>query len=249
MHRFFTTPENFTNDSVELDGSEVHHLRTVLRLTPGDIIEVLDGKGRCCEVELKLVNSERASGKILAQKGAQVESPVAITMGLALLKGKAMDTALRKAVELGVYRVVPVMSVRTVVKLKPDEIPSRVERWNEIVKDAVKQCGRVRVPEVANPETVLTFCQSSGESSMKLLFWENETETLLSDITEAAPLKAIDCLIGPEGGFSEEEVRQAKEAGFLPVSLGPRILRAETAPLVALTLLQYRWGDLSSGCP
>ncbi len=246
MHRFFTAPENITGDTVELNGPEVHHLRNVLRLNVGSIIEVLDGKGPCFQVEITEVTTEKVLGKILSPAGEGTESPVFITMGLSLLKGKAMDGAIRKAVELGVSRIVPVLGAHCVSKLKESEIPDRLERWTGIVRGAVKQCGRVQVPEVSHPETVALFCKRGQESSLKLLFWEEETQTRLSDIKGVEVPSTLHFLVGPEGGFSGEEVSQARTAGFVAVSLGPRVLRAETVPLVALTLLQYRWGDLAS---
>ncbi len=246
MHRFFTSPENFKNGIVEIKGAELHHLSNVLRLSEGSIIEVLDGEGQCCRVELVEMSSGMAKGKILSQVGEDTESPVFITMGLSLLKGKSMENAIRKAVELGVGKIVPVMGVHCVSRLKEKEIPGRVERWTGIARDAVKQCGRVRVPEVTEPEGVESFCLDNNETSLKLLFWEGEDQTGLADIGKNEKPGAIRFLVGPEGGFSLEEVIQARTAGFITVSLGSRVLRAETMPLVALTILQYRWGDLAS---
>ncbi len=246
MHRFFTSSEKFIDGSVEITGSELHHLRKVLRLSVGNTVEVLDGEGKCCRVELTEVSGDKALGKILSQAGEGTESSVFITMGLSLLKGKAMDGAIRKAVELGVSRIVPLRGVHCVSRLSDNEVPDRVERWSGIVRDAVKQCGRVKVPEVTMPETVQSFCKRVGDDSLKLLFWEAEAETGLSEINEKKPPGTISFLVGPEGGFSLEEVNQARASGFVAVSLGARILRAETMPLVALTLLQYRWGDLAS---
>ncbi len=245
MHRFIVAPENCREGWVEVTGTEVHHLRNVLRLNRGDQVEVLDGRGNCLTVELTELNSRRALGKIL-QSRQEETAPVTISMGLAILKSKAMETAIRKSVELGVHQIVPLECRNSVPRLNTKEVSGRVAKWNRIAGEAVKQCGRYTLPEVLAPQTVAAFCKSREEDGLKLFFWENERTTRLNDINTEMGQGSIVFLVGPEGGFTEEEAGQAKEAGFSPVSLGPRILRAETVPLVALTLLQYRWGDLSN---
>lgn len=245
MHRFITAPEQCHQDWVELTGPEVHHMRNVLRLKRGAKVEVLDGLGKCYTVEITELNSRQAKGSTLAVK-EQTLPPVLISMGLGILKHKAMETAIRKSVELGVHRIIPLQCRYSVPRKKQGEERDRLDKWNRISAEAVKQCGRLTVPEVAPVEGLESFCQNVESEPLKIFFWENEHNTRLNDIKPEGEVTAITFLVGPEGGFSDEEAEQAKRNGFIPVGLGPRILRAETVPMVALTLLQYRWGDLAS---
>lgn len=245
MHRFITPPENCHEDWVELTGPEVHHLRNVLRVVCGDRVEVLDGQGKCYTVEITELNSRRVRGNTLSMR-QQPPPPVRISMGLGLLKHKAMETAIRKSVELGVDHITPLECRYSVPRIKSKEQQDRLEKWNRIAAEAVKQCGRFTVPRVDPPETLEEYCRGWEQGVLKLFFWENERTRKLNDINVPEEVTSIAFLVGPEGGFSPEEAEQATRHGFVPVSLGPRTLRAETVPLVALTLLQYRWGDLAS---
>ena len=153
---------------------------------------------------------------------------------------------LRKSVELGVRSITPLMTERCVVKTHRTEVGKKIERWKKIALESSKQCGRTQIPQVAEGgiATLETFCHKIDHQDLKLVFWELEEKKTLKDIELDAQPRSVAVLIGPEGGFSQAEIENVREYGFQTVSLGPRILRAETAPVVALALLQSLWGDL-----
>ncbi|MEE9259150.1 MAG: 16S rRNA (uracil(1498)-N(3))-methyltransferase [Nitrospinaceae bacterium] len=245
MRLFFTSPENISDDEVTLSGSDVAHIRSVLRLKPGDGIYVADGRGLRYHVELTQVKRDTVKGNILSGGPFQIESPLSICMGLALTKGGKFDGILRQSVELGVNVIVPMITGRCVVKLVKAEREKKIRRWQRVVREAAKQCGRSAVPEVRPIAlSVKAFCSGVSDYDIKLAFWEEEEKRSLKDLAgQDSPRSAV-FLCGPEGGFTEEEMETARGTGFVTVSLGPRVLRAETAPIAILTLLQNLWGDI-----
>lgn len=245
MHRFFVSPEGFFENTVTIKGSDVNHIRTVLRMKPGDRIEVIDRKGFQYEIVLAEVERDHVRGEILSKTAMQTESPVNIRMGQALIKGNAFDLLVRKATELGVHSIVVLRTQRCVARLAKESEPYRTQRWQRIAEEASKQCGRSRVPEVQS--TVLSieeFCQQSSGCDLKLVFWEEEEKTRLQDVTAPDSVTSIAFLAGPEGGLAKEEIDFLRQQGFQTVTLGPRLLKADSASLVILSLLQHRWGDL-----
>ena len=245
MHRFFVTAEGFSDKTVTLNGSDVNHIRVVLRLKPGDRIEVLDHQGFQYEVVLAEVERDHVRGEVLSKIAIQTESPVNIRIGQALVKGNAFDLLARKATELGVHSIVALKTERCVARLAKERESHRIERWQRIAEEASKQCGRSRVPEVYS--TVLSieeFCQQSVDSDLKLVFWEGEQKTRLQDVVAPDSVTSIACLAGPEGGWAAEEIDFLVQQGYQTVSLGPRLLKADSVSLVILSLLQHRWGDL-----
>ena len=242
MHRFFAGNENFSGDSVVLTGTDASHIRNVLRLKAGDNIQVLDGKGSLYLVKLTDVKAQLVKGEIISSEKVNTESPLKIHLGQSLIKGNKFDDVLRKSVELGVETITPLMTERTVVKSDSDK---KIARWQKITEESCKQCGRSSIPNVSKSVIKLdVFCQQRSEADLKLMFWELESENGLKDINPEKPPSSVSVLIGPEGGFTIEEVKTARSHGFQTVGLGPRILRAETAPLVVLSLLQSKWGDI-----
>ncbi len=237
MHRFFTTPENITDEKVILRGTDVAHIRTVLRLKGGDRIQVLDGRGNCYTVILTTVWRDRIESTIsLKEDASNCESP---------LKGTGFDGIVRKSVELGVDKVVPVSASRCISKLSQEDAAKKIDRWSRIAREASKQCGRSRVPDIGpKSTTVKDFCFVNRESDLKLIFWEEERSLRIKDLLHKKQLNSVAILIGPEGGFSSKEVEVSRKYGFQSVSLGPRLLRTDTAPLAAISILQNRWGDL-----
>ena len=245
MHRFFVRPEDFSSGEVVLRGSDVSHIRTVLRLKPGDRIQVLDGLGSRYGVRLTEVRLKEVKGRVETKETVQTESPLNLRMGLPLLKGNKFDQILRKSVELGVRSVVSLRTDRCVVRVLRTEEDKKISRWEKIAKEAAKQSGRTELTAVhPKMETVENFCRECQDFDVKLIFWEEEEILRLKDVPVENSPRSIAFLTGPEGGFTGEEVASACRWGFQPVSLGPRILRAETAPVVVLSLLQNRWGDL-----
>jgi len=242
MHRFFAHKSNFLNNLVVLQGSDVSHIRTVLRLTVGDEIEVLDGEGTLYLVRLSEFKNKLIKCEILSSKKIDTESPLKIVLGQSLIKGSGFDIILRKAVELGVHSISPLLTERTVTKVDSDK---KIIRWKKIAEESSKQCGRSSIPKISNSIVKLeTFCQQASDSDLKLIFWEMENKKRLRDINPETAPRSVSVLIGPEGGFTQEEVKTARSYGFHSLSLGPRIFRAETAPLVVLSILQAEWGDI-----
>jgi 16S rRNA (uracil1498-N3)-methyltransferase len=245
MHRFFVSPDGFSEKTATIKGPDVNHIRRVLRMKPGDRVEVIDGEGFQYEVVLAEVERDYVRGEILSKTAMQTESPVNIRMGQALIKGNAFDLLVRKAIELGVHSIGAIRTQRCVARLAKESESYRTQRWQRIAEEASKQCGRSRVPEIHS--TVLSieeFCQQSSDCDLKLVFWEEEQKTRLQDITAPGSVTSIAFLAGPEGGWAAEEVDFLKQQGFQTVTLGPRLLKADSASLVILSLLQHRWGDL-----
>lgn len=237
--RFFAPPGafNLSKKVVTLTADEARHLREVLRLKPGDEVSVFDGAGK--EYRARVVQARRELAELeLGEEiaTARPESPLRITLAVALLKGEKFDLVVQKATELGVIKIVPLMTRYADIKLRDEsDATKRVARWQRIALEAAKQSGRAVVPEVENPsrfESVLTnpWC---------LLFSERGGNGLTR--MDADTVTAI---IGSEGGWSDEELDQANSAGAQIVTLGGRILRAETAAITAAALLQHRFGDL-----
>ena len=226
-----------------LEGSDVIHIRTVLRLTVGDEIEVLDGEGSLYLVRLSEFKNKLIKCEILSSEKIDAESPLKIYLGQSIIKGNGFDVILRKAVELGVYSINPLLTERTVTKSNSDK---KIIRWKKIVEESSKQCGRSLIPKISkNIIKLETFCRQASDSDLKLIFWEMENKKSLKDINPETVPSSATLLIGPEGGFTQEEVETARSYGFHSLGLGPRIFRAETAPLVVLSLLQAKWGDIS----
>ncbi len=244
VRQFFISPDHISNDQVTLRGQDVTHIRTVLRLKPGDNIYVMDGIGNRYCVCLTHIQREEVLGKILSKDDVGTQSPLTIHMGQALLKGNKFDDIISKAVELGVHSLTPLITERCVVKLKPIDLAKKSVRWQKIALEAAKQCRRTVVPVVETGQFLDAFFQKCKEHELKIMFWENEKATRIKNLAVQKSPGNVAVVIGPEGGFTEAEVKMAQEYGFKIVSLGPRILRAETAPIAVLAILQNLYGDL-----
>ncbi len=234
--RLFVAAPDTAHGRIRIAGPELRHLRT-LRLAPGATLVVFDAHGDEHDVRLERVTTSAAEATIVATRRPERDSPLDLVVAPALLKGVKMDLVIEKTTELGVRRIAPVVSRRAVAQ------GARVDRWRRIALAAAKQCGRTAVPVVDAPSPLETLVQQPWPG-LKLLAWEGEREQSLVALPAAA--RAVVVLVGPEGGFTSEEVAAATARGFVPVTLAPRILRAETAALAAVTLCQHRWGDLSS---
>ncbi|MBI4384791.1 MAG: 16S rRNA (uracil(1498)-N(3))-methyltransferase [Nitrospinae bacterium] len=245
MRRFFTPPENISGDRLVIRGSDVAHIRSVLRLRPGDRVHVLDGRGNRYCAELTGVGRQEVAARIVSRETAETESPVSIRMGLPLLKGNKFDDILRKAVELGANRIVPLETERCVVKTDGKNKTGKTPRWRKIAEEASKQCGRSAVPSVEQSvQNLDSFCRENAGCDLKVVFWESEEKVRLRDIASGSSVRSIAFLTGPEGGLTGAEIETARSYGFITASMGPRILRAETAPIAVLSILQNLWGDL-----
>ncbi len=239
MHRFFIDPADITNNQAILRDEEAHHLRKVLRLQAGAVVELLDGCGSVYQAEVGHAGHEVCLN-ILSLETHQPNSS-RLVIGQGLLKGQKMDFLVQKANELGVAAFFPFSSDHCAVR-PPKEM--KRARWEKIVLESCKQCGRplpLHLEEIRNFDALLA---DSTEYDKKVILWEKETALHLNDIGQLSSTPSIIALIGPEGGFSQEEVGRATAAGFIPVSLGKRTLRAETAALTAMAVLQFLGGNL-----
>lgn len=250
--RFFAPPEQFAPDgaTVGLEADEARHLRDVLRLNRGDEVFVFNGEGR----EFRCVVEE--SGRTKATLGvvgevepARPESLLQLTLAVALLKGEKFDLVVQKATELGAARIVPVVTKHADVRLR-DEADStrRVTRWQRIALEACKQSGRARVPVVDTPVACASLIKSvpSASGQWRVMFAERGGVGLVETIKNLqAQTRPITALVGSEGGWTDEEIQLAQDAGWSVVTLGGRTLRAETAAIAVTALLQHAFGDLT----
>lgn len=245
--RFYAPPEAFSADqkSATLSAEETRHLRNVLRLKPGAEIYVFDGVGHEFRCQVKTVARDATDVMVIEQvDAAQPESSLALTLAVALLKGEKFDLVIQKATELGVTRIVPVIASRADVKLSGEKDSERkTVRWQRIALEATKQCGRAALTTIERPNTFEKLIESSDKRC--LMFAEREGNSLATALAEIRLSDAnVTAVVGPEGGWNEDEIDHARNAGWQIVTLGGRILRAETAAIVIATLLQNHLGDL-----
>lgn len=223
-----------------LNDSAVQHLGRALRMRPGESIRLFDGQGHEHQAELVELSKRAIRVRVGTPLDTTSESPLQLELGQVMSRGERMDFVVQKATELGVSRIVPLFSERCEVKLNSERQLKRQQHWQQIAISACEQCGRSRVPEISAPQPLQQWLQQC-QSELKLVL---HPDAPLALSQRPAPGSA-GLLIGPEGGLSDDEINQARQAGFESLRLGPRVLRTETAPLAALTLLQYLWGDLA----
>jgi 16S rRNA (uracil1498-N3)-methyltransferase len=244
MARFFIPKKNLTDQRGIIDGAELVHLRNVLRLTPGDRITAFDDAGWEHEAVIRALSAERGEIEILNSYQSRGESELRMVLAAGLTKGEKMDFVVEKATELGVHALIPFASAFSVPHLDEKKITARIARWQKIALAAVKQCGRTRLPEILALRDFQAVVRADWHDALKLFFWEKEGGQSLRAVWEKhRAAKAVVLLIGPEGGFSQSEAALAQAHDFDSVHLGPRILRAETAAVTALSLVQFLWGD------
>lgn len=245
MHRFFLPPEYIVEDNVTLPADVASQLSRVLRARVGDEIVVLDDTGMEYLVKLGAIDRDSASGTVISKSQSQGEPSVAITLYQGILKADRFEYVLQKGSELGLTSFVPMNCHRTISQNRPS--PSRYTRWRKIITEAAEQSGRGRLPVLHEVIDFDSACEKA--TGVSLIPWEEERATSLkSSLTEwasaADATSSINILIGPEGGFTADEVELAKKNGITPVTLGRRILRAETAGLVTATAVLYELGEL-----
>ena len=264
MHRFFVSPQAFASHPVILTGDQAHQVRRVLRLRLGERVELLDGQGYAYEAILIALGETDAKFQVAKRWAATGEPRAHITLFQAVLKGDNFAWALQKGTEVGVNRFVPTVCARNVVD-DLDAVEGKRERWARIIQEAAEQCGRGWLPELApaelfpqavaerpaspalvHPAKNNPVPASEGEA-LRLIAWEGERATRLRDALAGCNFAAaprIEVFVGPEGGFTDEEVAMARRYDVQPVTLGPRILRAETAGVIAAALILYEAGDV-----
>jgi len=245
MRRFFVPPGAIEGMEVSLPPDLARRLATVLRLKRGDRVVLADGRGRDYEVEITALTGRSGAATVVLERPSPPEPVLELVLYQSLVRPHRFELALEKGTELGVARFVPLLSGRAQVKTEGGS--QRAERWRRIVTEAAEQCGRGRVPAVDAPAAFAEAVRTAP--GLRLLPWEGESASggrgLRSCLRGLQPIpEAVSLFIGPEGGFSEEEAALAREAGCVAVSLGPRILRSETAGIVAAALVMHEMGEL-----
>ncbi|MBW2170840.1 MAG: 16S rRNA (uracil(1498)-N(3))-methyltransferase [Deltaproteobacteria bacterium] len=245
MRRFFLEREKILSERPKLTGPDFKHVRTVLRLKPGDELFLFDGKGS--EYRARIIESTPKAIILSVEEAfpSTSESPARITIGQGLLKAGKMDGVVRQATELGIHALIPVIAERSVPKPKSERWAEKERRWKTIAWESLKQCGRSQTPRLAPPISFEALVHASEAYSRTIIFHDDDSEpasTLRPE--EAKDAGKVLALIGPEGGFSPDEIQMAVNFGFQCTSLGPRILKADTAMVAACTILQYLFGDL-----
>jgi 16S rRNA (uracil1498-N3)-methyltransferase len=236
LHRFFVPTDSMSGDGVAIAGEPLHHLRTVLRLGPGTEVLLLDGQGSCCRVRLDTVGREQARATVLA-RWTVAEHPCPLRLLQALPKGDKFDLILQKGTELGITVFQPVLSGRSMLR----QDTGRSTRWQRIVREAARQSRRPRLP-ILEPLRALPEALAWVDEPLRLVLWEESARPLQEVLPPQAPA-GVALLVGPEGGLAADEVATVRAGGFLPVHLGPRILRTETAGLAVAAVLQFLYGD------
>jgi 16S rRNA (uracil1498-N3)-methyltransferase len=237
LSRLYTPQPLATDAVVDLDESRSHYLSRVLRLTVGARVNVFNGDGREFPAELTAVGKKQVQLQLGQPFTPDTESPLHTVLGLGISRGERMDYAIQKSTELGVSVIVPLFSEHCEVRLDGERQDKRLEHWRGVAISACEQCGRVKPPLIEAPQP-LTQWVASNPAELKLLF----DHTQATGLPTTPPPQGVALLIGPEGGLAPAEIDKALAAGFTGIALGKRIFRTETAPVAALSVLQYLWG-------
>jgi 16S rRNA (uracil1498-N3)-methyltransferase len=239
--RLYVPAEHLAGGRLVLTGDDHQYLARVLRAEVGGQLTLFDGAGQEVDAEIVRVGKRDTELALSARRaGATTAAPVAVTLLVAAPRGERMDLVVQKTTELGVARVVPVVTERSVARPEP----ARRERWEKIAREAARQCGRADVPQIEAPVALAAALASPELPARRLALWEGEHGRSLRGRLAEAPAAPVALLVGPEGGFPAGEVAAAEAAGFIPVSLGPRVLRVETAAIVAVALAVAAGGGL-----
>lgn len=246
VRRFMINSHAIRDGYASFDGDIYNHMVRVLRLGTGDAVQLADEKGVVHFGTINQVAKEWVAVKIISSSLAAQSNIIAphITICQALPKGDKIDLILQKGTELGAHDFWLFGGRRSVAKIRDDQQNSKLERWNRITTESARQCGRREIPEVSWRASAVEAANDSGHE-LRLILWEGERDHSLKDVLSGGGKPAtVSLAIGPEGGFDPLEVRHFSQHGFIPVSLGSRILRTETASIAILAILQYIWGDM-----
>ena len=238
MPRFFVPMKLSPEAEIELPERATRHC-AVLRLRTGDEVAVFNGEGGEFSAELTRVSRGEVRARLISRQDVERESPLAITLAQCLSSADRMDITLQKSTELGVSRIVPLASRRSVVKLSSERAGKRVAHWRNVLVAACEQCGRNRLPTVDAIADLADFLGAPGGEGARVLLAPDASR----DLKSLEPSNTVTLLVGPEGGLAPDERRQAEASGFVPIRFGPRVLRTETAPLAAIAAMQSLWGD------
>jgi 16S rRNA (uracil1498-N3)-methyltransferase len=246
MSRFFIEKAKISGASVAITGPDVNHIRNVLRMKAGDTLVLFDEAGFDHHAKIVTISSRRVEAVIYQNSPSRTEPQLIFSVAQAYLKGRKMDTIARQITELGVTDWIPFTSARSVATPDHRRYETRLDRWEKIAAESLKQCGRNKAPAIWHLKTFEDVLSLGKSSDVAVVFWEKET-TVVSRMNfpdRAGPVETVLAVLGPEGGFTEEEIKRAGDSGFRTAGLGPRILKADTATIVACTIIQYLFGDM-----
>lgn len=242
MRRFFIAGE--LSDEIVITGCDCHHISSVLRYKPGQEIVVVDSTGTVAKMTLTAIEKGSVKAVLKEYLSADTEAPISVTLVQCLPKGDKMDLITQKAVELGAAGIWPVASRNCVVRYDSSKRQARQQKWQKVADEAAKQCGRTMLAEVLPVTDFKEMLVALPANAVKLMCYEAPGQQPLKTVLQKSAAKEYIVLIGPEGGFTAEEAELCREAGFAVVSMGARILRAETAAIAAMGIVLYEKGDL-----
>lgn len=238
MHRFFVT--EIHDDQIVFSPEQAHQITAVLRMEPGQSVVVLDNDGWEFEVVLADVNRKRVTAVIQNKRPVTTEPVSRVTLYQSLLKRDNFEWVLQKGTELGICQFVPLITERTVARL-----PKKTDRWQRIIVEAAEQSHRGRIPLLAEPMTLVQATQALPTQQIGLIPWEAADKGSIGEILVGMGETAVSLFIGPEGGFTKDEIKLARQHNITPITLGPRILRAETAAITATTIVLHELGEMA----
>lgn len=236
--RIYTEQNLLSGETIELEESASHHLGKVLRMQPGRELVLFNGAGGEFAATIHEVSKKHVSVTVAEHIPDNRESPLELELAIGISRGERMDWVLQKATELGVTRIVPLITERTEVKVSGDRQEKIMDRWKQIIISACEQCQRNLLPELAEPIQISDWLKDV-DSELRFVLHHRDSKKLPADKKP----ESVTLLIGPEGGLSEREITHALDHEFNALTLGPRVLRTETAPVAAISLVQYLWGD------
>ena len=246
MNRFFVKPEQISDKKIILEGTDVNHIKNVLRLQENDKIIICDGQGREFDCIIVNINCNNIITEIISMKESNSELKSKVILFQGMPKKDKMELIIQKAVELGVYEIIPVITKRTIVKLDKKKEKNKLARWNKISESAAKQARRGIIPKVKEPLTIQRAFEVASEFDLVIIPYElannmKHTKEIISELNAntTKTIRKIGIFIGPEGGFDDTEIEEALKRGYLTITLGKRILRTETAGLTILSIIMY----------
>ena len=241
MHRFFINGDTIKNNEITIRGSDVRHIRDVLRLKPGSLITAVDGLSVEYAAAIKEIGKDKITCDIKEKNDVNKEPLVSVTLAQAIPKRDKMETIIKMTTELGVAEIIPMVTERVIVLGDYDK---KVDRWQKIAMEASKQSGRVRVPKVRKAQGFEDVLKTIYTYDLAIIPFELHKDIRITEMLKRKRIYDIILFIGPEGGFSHEEIKMAKNYGVFPVTLGSKILRVETASVVAVALIMQKYKEL-----
>ncbi len=236
--RIFTSQPLAANTTVELEADPAHHIVKVLRMQAGRELVLFNGEGGEYSAVITEAGKRNVTVSIGAFSSPETESPLATELAIGMSRGERMDWVIQKATELGVTRIQPLFTERTEVKLSGDRLEKRLQHWRQIIISACEQCQRNRLPELREPLALPQYLEGCTAPARYVLHHRTDQQ-----LKETAKPESVCLLVGPEGGLSDDEILLAQRHAFKALALGPRVMRTETAPIAALAVMQFHWGD------